>query len=117
MADKKTRWSTNEKIRIVLQTFNPETKVAELCREHNLSPKTPRTIHVNGADKKAVQNWNFCFNKRVSRLEKDRFTTVVDDEAIFIHDMRGRLPHICSKVAPRHDRKERNSANPWRFSP
>lgn len=28
MADKKTRWSTNEKIRIVLQTFNPETKAA-----------------------------------------------------------------------------------------
>ncbi len=40
MADKKTRWSTNEKIRIVLQTFNPETKAAELCREHNLAPRT-----------------------------------------------------------------------------
>ena len=40
MNDKKTRWSTDEKIRIVLQTFNPETKVAELCREHNLAPRT-----------------------------------------------------------------------------
>ena len=40
MTDKKTRWSTNGKIRIVLQTFNPETKVAELCREHNLAPRT-----------------------------------------------------------------------------
>ena len=40
MTDKKTRWSTDEKIRIVLQTFNPETKVAELCREHNLAPRT-----------------------------------------------------------------------------
>ncbi len=38
-ADKKTRWSTNEKIRIVLYAFNPKTKVAELCREHNLSPR------------------------------------------------------------------------------
>ena len=41
MNDKKTRWSTDEKIRIVLQTFNPETKVAELCREHNLAPRRP----------------------------------------------------------------------------
>ena len=39
MTDKKTRWSTDEKIRIVLQAFNPETKVAELCREHNLAPR------------------------------------------------------------------------------
>ena len=40
MASKKTKWSTDEKIRIVLQTFNSETKVAELCREHNLAPRT-----------------------------------------------------------------------------
>ena len=40
MASKKTKWSMGEKIRIVLQTFNPETKVAELCREHNLAPRT-----------------------------------------------------------------------------
>ena len=30
----------DEKIRIVLQMFNPETKVAELCREHSLAPRT-----------------------------------------------------------------------------
>ena len=40
MTDKKTRRSTDEKIRIVLQTFNPETGVAELCRRHNLVPRT-----------------------------------------------------------------------------
>ena len=40
MTDKKARCSTDGKIRIVLQTFNPETKVAELCREHNLAPRT-----------------------------------------------------------------------------
>ena len=40
MASKKTKCSTDERIRIVLQTFNPETKVAELCREHNLAPRT-----------------------------------------------------------------------------
>ena len=40
MTDKKTRWSTDEKIRIVLQTFNPETNVAELCSQYNLVPRT-----------------------------------------------------------------------------
>ncbi len=40
MTDKKTRRSTDEKIRIILQTFNPETSVAELCRQYNLVPRT-----------------------------------------------------------------------------
>lgn len=40
MTDKKTRWSMDEKIRIVLQTFNPETGVAELCRQYNPVSRT-----------------------------------------------------------------------------
>ena len=40
MTDKKSRWSTDEKIRIVLQTFNPQASMAEICREHNLVPRT-----------------------------------------------------------------------------
>ena len=40
MTDKKTIWSTDEKVRIVLQTFNPQTSMAELCRQHNLAPRT-----------------------------------------------------------------------------
>ena len=40
MTDKKSRWSTDEKIRIVLQTFNPQTSMAEICREHDLAPRT-----------------------------------------------------------------------------
>ena len=38
MTDKKSQWSTDEKIRIVLQTFNPQASMAEICREHNLVP-------------------------------------------------------------------------------
>ena len=38
MTDKKTRWSTDERIHIVLQKFNPEAKVAEICCEHSLAP-------------------------------------------------------------------------------
>ena len=40
MTNKKSRWSTDEKVRIVLQTFNPQTSMAEICREHNLVPRT-----------------------------------------------------------------------------
>ena len=42
MTDKKSRWSTDEKVRIILQTFNPQTSMAEICREHNLVPLTVR---------------------------------------------------------------------------
>ena len=40
MTDKKSRWGTDEKIRIVLQTFKPQTSMAEICREHNFVPRT-----------------------------------------------------------------------------
>ena len=40
MTDKKSRWSTDEKVRIVLQTLNPQASMAEICREHNLMPRT-----------------------------------------------------------------------------
>ena len=40
MTDKKSRWSTDEKIRIVLQTFNPQTSMAEICCECNFVPRT-----------------------------------------------------------------------------
>ena len=40
MTDKKSRYSTDEKVRIVLQTLNPQASMAEMCREHNLAPRT-----------------------------------------------------------------------------
>lgn len=43
MTNKKTRLDTDEKIRIIMQTFNPQTSVAELCRQHNLMPRTVYT--------------------------------------------------------------------------
>ena len=42
MIDKKSLWSTNEKVRIVLPTFNPLTSTAEICRKHNLVFSSPR---------------------------------------------------------------------------
>ena len=40
MTDKKSRWSADEKVRIVLQTLHPQASMAEMCREHNLAPGT-----------------------------------------------------------------------------
>ena len=40
MTDKRTRLTPDEKVRIVVQTFNPETNIADLCRQHNLVPRT-----------------------------------------------------------------------------
>ena len=40
MTDRKTKWNTDEKVRIVLQALDPRTGMVELCRQHNLAPKT-----------------------------------------------------------------------------
>ena len=40
MTGKKTKWSIDEKIRMVMQTFNPQTVVADLCRQNNIAPRT-----------------------------------------------------------------------------
>ena len=50
------------------------TYVRKLMCKRGLSPKVPKRVHINRANKKAVQNWKYRFNKRVSRLEKDDFT-------------------------------------------
>ncbi len=63
------------------------TNVRKIMHRNGLSPKAPRKIHVNRANKKAVQNWKYRFNKRVSRLEKEGFIILMEDEAIFIHDV------------------------------
>ena len=40
MADKRHQWSREEKVRIVLETFDPAAVTAELCRQHGISPRT-----------------------------------------------------------------------------
>ena len=63
------------------------TYVRKIMRQYNLSPKAPQKVHVNRAGKKAVQNWKYRFNKRVSRLEQEGFTILMQDEALFVHDI------------------------------
>ena len=63
------------------------TYVRKIMRQYNLPPKAPQKVHVNRAGKKAVQNWKYRFNKRVSRLEQEGFTILMQDEAFFVHDV------------------------------
>ena len=63
------------------------TNVRKAMRRHGLTPKIPQKIHTNRADKEAVRDWQYRFDKRVSRLEGDGFTIVDEDEAFFVHDV------------------------------
>ena len=63
------------------------TYIRKIMHRHNLSPKAPRKIHVNRANKKTVQNWKYRFNRRVLRLEKEGFTILMRDEVFFVHDV------------------------------
>lgn len=67
MAGKKSH-STDEKVRIVLLTLNPEVSMAEICREHNLVPRT-----VYGWKKKFLSGGRSSLDvsKQVSRHKEE----------------------------------------------
>ena len=60
------------------------TSIRRIMRGYGLTPKIPQKVHINQANKRAVQNWQYRFGKRVSRLEEEGFTIV--DGAFFAHD-------------------------------
>ena len=62
------------------------TSIRRIMRGYGLTPKIPQKVHINRANKGAVQNWQYRFGKRVSRLEEEGFTIVDVDEAFFVHD-------------------------------
>ena len=62
------------------------TSIRKIMRGYGLTPKIPQKVHINRANKKAVQNWQYRFGKRVSRLEEEGFTIVDVDGAFFVHD-------------------------------
>ena len=63
------------------------TYVRKIMHAHGLSPKAPERIHTNRASKRAVQNWQYRLNKRISCLKRDGFVLAAEDESFFIHDM------------------------------
>ena len=73
-----------ELVRTETNTRLHTTSIRRIMRGYGLTPKIPQKIHINRANKRAVQNWQYRFGKRVSRLEKEGFTIV--DEAFFVHD-------------------------------
>ena len=62
------------------------TYVRKIMRAYGLLPKAPERVRANRAGKRAVQNWQYRLNKRISCLKRDRFTLVMEDESFFIHD-------------------------------
>ena len=60
------------------------TPIRRIMRGYGLTPKIPQKVRISRASKRAVQNWQYRFGKRVSRLEEEGFTIV--DEAFFVRD-------------------------------
>lgn len=63
------------------------TYVRKIMRKHGLSRKTAQTYHINRADRKTVYRWRYRTKKRISRLRKDGFTILMEDEAFFTYDV------------------------------
>ena len=62
------------------------TYVIELMRKCGLSSKRTTSIHINAAGKEFVEGWQRNLNRRISCLEAQGFTFVVEDESFFIRD-------------------------------
>ena len=62
------------------------TSIRRIMLGYGLITKIPQKIHINWANKRAAQNWQYRFGKRVSRLGEEGFTIVDEDEAFFVHD-------------------------------
>ena len=62
------------------------TYVRELMRKYGLSSKRTTSIHINAAGKESVDGWQRNLNRRISCLEAQEFTFVVEDESFFIRD-------------------------------
>ncbi len=54
--------------------------------KRNMSPKTPELVHRNKADAYTVRRWQYSAKRQISRLKKEGFVTVIQDESIFVND-------------------------------
>ena len=62
------------------------TYVRELMRKYGLSSKCTTSVHINAAGKESVKGWQRNLKRRISRLEMQGFTLVVEYESFFIRD-------------------------------
>ena len=49
-----------------------------------MSPKTPELVHRSKADEETIRRWQRNAKRQISRLEREGFTTVIQDESIFV---------------------------------
>jgi len=57
-----------------------------LMNRLDMSAKTPQLVRTNKADEEGIRAWQLYAKRRISRLKRDGFLTVMQDEAFFIHD-------------------------------
>ncbi len=62
------------------------TSVRRILQRCNMSAKTPRRVHVNRANMDDIRRWQRNAKKHISRLTKEGFTILIQDESIFTHD-------------------------------
>lgn len=62
------------------------TNIRKIMASLGLSSKTIQRVHVKRADIEEIRKWQRNTTRRISRLEKQGFATVIFDEAIFVDD-------------------------------
>ena len=84
--DKITPAMLNEQIQNKTKVKYHITAVRKILHTLNMSPKTSNRIHANRATNRKIRAWQKQVKKKISRLKKNGFTTLIQDESIFVHD-------------------------------
>ena len=64
------------------------THVRRLMHKWNLRPKVPQKLHVRAASKNVCRKWNNRIILRIKKAKKKGFTVLVQDESVFVDDVR-----------------------------
>ena len=62
------------------------TSVRRIMRYLGMSAKFPQRVHENKARQEEIRRWQRGAKRRISRLKRQGFATVILDESFFIHD-------------------------------
>ena len=80
---------TPKKLRIhILQNTYHITHVRHLLHKWNPNPKVPQKLHVRVASKDTCRKWNKRIILRIEKAKKKDFTVFIQDESVFVDDVR-----------------------------
>ena len=83
--DKTTPKKLRDDVRKEARVSYHITSVRRILHRLGMSAKTVK-VHINRADMDEIKKWQHNTKRRISRLERRGFVTVVYDESIFIND-------------------------------